>query len=299
MWDKGLMGYSDKLTEQTWTEGARRESVKSGRWCGVRPKKNLGQHFLHDQGTAQRIADTVDVCPTLPVLELGPGMGMLTQFLIDKDRPLCVVEIDGESVAYLRRRFPELRILAKDFLRLDLSEVFDGQPFVLTGNYPYDISSQIFFHMLEARDLVPCCTGMIQREVALRLTSAPRTKAYGILSVLIGAWYDVDYLFTVDEDVFTPPPRVKSAVVCLRRNKRESLGCDEGLFRRVVRTTFNQRRKMLRVSLRQLFTKENMPSKEFFDGEGMTRRPEELSVDDFITLTNRISKLLWFQQNNN
>ncbi len=285
------MGYNDKLTEQTHST-TRRDDNSGRRWFGVRPKKNLGQHFLRDVDVARRIADTVDACPSLPVLEVGPGMGMLTQFLVTKGRLLHVVEIDGESVAYLRRRFPELRILGKDFLRLDLHEVFDGQPFVLTGNYPYDISSQIFFHMLDSRELIPCCTGMIQREVALRLTSQPNTKAYGILSVLIGAWYDVEYLFTVNEDMFTPPPRVKSAVVRLTRNSRESLGCDERLFRQVVRSTFNQRRKMLRVSLRQLFTKENMPNQEFFSREGMTRRPEQLSIDDFITLTNLISSTL-------
>ncbi len=284
------MGYNDKLTEQTYS-ATRRDDTRR-RWFGVRPKKNLGQHFLRDIDVARRIADTVDACPSLPILEVGPGMGMLTQFLITKGRLLHVVEIDGESVAYLRRRFPELRILGKDFLRLDLHEVFDGQPFVLTGNYPYDISSQIFFHMLDARELIPCCTGMIQREVALRLTSEPNTKAYGILSVLIGAWYDVEYLFTVDENAFTPPPRVKSAVVRLTRNDRESLGCDERLFRQVVRSTFNQRRKMLRVSLRNLFTHDNMPSQEFFSREGMTRRPEQLSIDDFITLTNLISSVL-------
>ena len=181
----------------------------------VRPKKNLGQHFLTDLNIAKRIADTVDACRDLPVLEVGPGMGVMTQFLVEKPRPLKVVEIDRESVAYLNAHFPSLRenILGEDFLRMDLNKVFNGQPFVLTGNYPYDISSQIFFKMLDNKDLIPCCTGMIQHEVALRMASQPGSKAYGILSVLIQAWYHVDYLFMVDEHVFNPPPKVKSAVI--------------------------------------------------------------------------------------
>ena len=181
----------------------------------VRPKKKLGQHFLTDLGVAKAIADTVDACPELPVLEVGPGMGVMTQFLVDKPRPLKVVEIDRESVAWLNEHLPRLRdnIISGDFLRMDLDEVFGGQQFVLTGNYPYDISSQIFFKMLDNKDLIPCCTGMIQREVAQRIAAAPGCKAYGILSVMIQAWYDVEYLFTVDEHVFNPPPKVKSAVI--------------------------------------------------------------------------------------
>ena len=238
----------------------------------VRPKKHLGQHFLTDLGIARRIADTVDACPELPILEVGPGMGVLTQYLATKERPLRVVEIDTESVEYL-----------------DLASVFSGQPFVLTGNYPYDISSQIFFKMLDNKHLIPCCTGMIQREVALRIASQPGTKAYGILSVLIQAWYDVEYLFTVDENVFNPPPKVKSAVIRMTRNKVENLGCDETLFKRVVKTVFNQRRKMLRVSLRQLFA--GMPaSVEFYAQEMFTRRPEQLSVAEFVQLTNMVEQ---------
>ncbi len=288
------MGYNDKLTQKAWESGRERERTapRRGFFGAVRPKKNLGQHFLRDLDIAKKIADTVDACPDIPIFEVGPGMGVVTQFLIPKGRELSVVEIDQESVAYLRRLFPELRVLGKDFLRMDLRDVFDGRPFVLTGNYPYDISSQIFFHMLEYKDLIPCCTGMIQREVALRITSEPGTKAYGILSVLLGAWYDCEYLFTVDEDVFNPPPRVKSAVVRLRRNKTTSLGCDEELFRQVVRTTFNQRRKMLRVSLGKLFTSETMPEKDFFRQEGMTRRPEQLSVSDFVELTNLVAEVM-------
>ena len=255
----------------------------------VKPKKHLGQHFLIDLGIAKRIADTVDACPQLPVLEIGPGMGVLTQYLVEKPRVVKAVEIDRESVAYLHEHFPRLRdnIIGQDFLRMDLTTVFDGQPFVLTGNYPYDISSQIFFKMLDNRQLIPCCTGMIQREVALRMASEPGNKAYGILSVLIQAWYDVEYLFTVDEHVFNPPPKVKSAVIRMTRNGVTDLGCDERLFKRIVKAVFNQRRKMLRVSLRQIFS--GTPARpEFYTNEVMTKRPEQLSVAQFVELTNMV-----------
>ena len=259
----------------------------------VRPKKNLGQHFLIDLSIAKRIADTVDACPELPVLEVGPGMGVLTQYLMEKPRPVKVVEIDTESVEYLNEHFPRLRenILGEDFLRMNLNKVFDGKQFVLTGNYPYDISSQIFFKMLDNKDLIPCCTGMIQREVAQRMASAPGNKAYGILSVLIQAWYDVEYLFTVDENVFNPPPKVKSAVIRMTRNEVTDLGCDEQLFKRVVKTVFNQRRKMLRVSLRLIFSGREV-SPDFYQHEVMTRRPEQLSVAEFVDLTNLVASQL-------
>ena len=255
----------------------------------VRPKKNLGQHFLTDLNIAKRIADTVDACPEIPVLEVGPGMGVLTQFLMEKPRLTKVVEIDSESVAYLNERFPRLRdnILGEDFLRMDLTKVFDGKQFVLTGNYPYDISSQIFFKMLDNKDLIPCCTGMIQREVALRMASAPGNKAYGILSVLTQAWYDVEYLFTVDETVFNPPPKVKSAVIRMTRNETTDLGCDEKLFKRLVKTVFNQRRKMLRVSRRPLLAGHSVTD-GFFAHDIMTRRPEQLTIEEFVELTNMV-----------
>lgn len=258
----------------------------------VRPKKNLGQHFLTDLNIARAIADTVDACPDVPILEVGPGMGVLTQYLMTKGRDVKVVEIDDESVAYLNEKYPALRdcIIGEDFLRMDLNAVFGGQRFVLTGNYPYDISSQIFFKMLDNKELIPCCTGMIQREVAQRMASAPGTKAYGILSVLIQAWYDVEYLFAVDENVFNPPPKVKSAVIRMTRNGVEDLGCDWQLFRRVVKTVFNQRRKMLRVSLRQMF--DRVPGDEFFEQDIMTRRPEQLSISQFVDLTNMVEAKL-------
>ena len=215
----------------------------------VRPKKNLGQHFLTDLSIARRIADTVDACPDIPVLEIGPGMGVLTQYLVTKDREVKAVEIDSESVAYLHANFPKLRdnIIGDDFLRMDLNEIFAGHQFVLTGNYPY----------------------------------------YGILSVLIQAWYDVEYLFTVDEHVFNPPPKVKSAVIRMTRNGVTDLGCDERLFKRIVKAVFNQRRKMLRVSLRQIFS--GTPARpEFYTNEVMTKRPEQLSVAQFVELTNMV-----------
>ena len=271
----------------------------------VRPKKNLGQHFLTDLSIAKAIADTVDACPELPVLEVGPGMGVMTQYLVEKPRPLKVVEIDRESVAYLKERFnwnvkeergerKEERgysnIISADFLQMDLHTVFDGQPFVLTGNYPYDISSQIFFKMLDNKELIPCCTGMIQREVAQRMASQPGTKAYGILSVLIQAWYNVEYLFTVDEHVFNPPPKVKSAVIRLTRNEVMDLGCDERLFKRLVKTVFNQRRKMLRVSLKQMLPADS----SFFTLHSslLTKRPEQLSIQQFVELTNLVAAAL-------
>ena len=261
----------------------------------VRPKKNLGQHFLVDLNIAKRIADTVDepYCD-LPVLEVGPGMGVMTQYLVQKPRPLKVVEIDRESVAYLKatlfQEAAEPPIVEGDFLRMDLTMVFGGQQFVLTGNYPYDISSQIFFKMIDNRDLIPCCTGMIQHEVALRMASKPGTKAYGILSVLIQAWYDVEYLFMVDETVFNPPPKVKSAVIRMVRNQVQHLGCDEDLFKRVVKTAFNQRRKMLRVSLKQMLTDEGLQM--IAASPFATLRPEQLSIERFVELTNLVEKAL-------
>ncbi len=268
----------------------------------VRPKKFLGQHFLKDLPTAQAIADTVDAAPGLPILEVGPGMGVLTQYLLKKGRELKVVEIDFESVAYLLKAFPELGegLLEEDFLQMQLDRTFGGREFVLTGNYPYNISSQIFFKMLEYRHLIPVCTGMIQKEVAERLAAAPGSKVYGILSVLIQLWYDVEYLFTVEPGVFNPPPKVKSAVVRLTRNGRTDCGCDERLLRRVVKTSFNQRRKMMRGSLKPLFAALNAERAGGSQPEGvadflarpeMTQRPEQLSVEEFIELTNSIDRL--------
>lgn len=257
----------------------------------VRAKKALGQHFLTDVSVGRRIASTLDDYVGLPVIEVGPGMGFLSQFLLEKGHDLTVVEIDGESVEYLRREFPKLaegeRILAVDFLQTDLAALFpEGTKFCVIGNYPYNISSQIFFHILEYRDSIPCCSGMLQREVAERLAAPPGGKARGILSVLLQAWYDVEYLFTVDENVFNPPPKVKSGVIKLTRNSVTDLGCDEKLFRSVVKTSFGQRRKMLRSSLKGLFGASGIPEAAI---PMMTMRPEQLSVAQFIDLTNLIA----------
>ena len=259
----------------------------------VQPKKFLGQHFLTDLSIARRIADTVDACPDLPILEVGPGMGVMTQFLAEKPRELKVVEIDFDSVRYLRDHFPNLEegIIEDDFLTMHLDRTFQGQPFVLTGNYPYNISSQIFFKMLEYKAYIPCCTGMIQKEVAERIAAQPGSKTYGILSVLIQAWYDTEYLFTVEPSVFNPPPKVKSAVIRLTRNNVLQLDCDESLFRRVVKTTFNQRRKTLRNNIRPLLTELNINGEELLKDSLFDLRPERLSVADFIDLTRKIEEL--------
>lgn len=256
----------------------------------VKPKKFLGQHFLKDLSFAKDIADTVDECPGLPILEVGPGMGVLTQFLMEKGREVKVVELDFESVAYLRENFPALEgnIIEDDFLKLKLEKLFDGRPFVLTGNYPYNISSQIFFKMLDYKDLIPCCTGMIQKEVAERIAAGPGSKTYGILSILIQAWYKVEYLFTVHEHVFNPPPKVKSAVIRMTRNETKELGCNERLFKLIVKTTFNQRRKTLRNSISSILEKGNPLSND----PVFNKRPEQLSVQEFIELTNRVETAL-------
>lgn len=252
----------------------------------VRPKKFLGQHFLKDLEIARQISDTVDVFPELPILEVGPGMGVLTQFLVKKQRPLKVVELDYESVSYLRKEYPELEdhIIEDDFLKMHLDRVFDGKPFALTGNYPYNISSQIFFKMLDNKDIIPCCTGMIQKEVAERMAAGPGSKTCGILSVLMQAWYKVEYLFTVSEHAFNPPPKVKSAVIRMTRNDTIDLGCNEKLFKQVVKTTFNQRRKTLRNSIKPILGKDSPLTQE----EIFNKRPEQLSVQQFVELTNKV-----------
>ena len=248
----------------------------------VRPKKFLGQHFLTDLSVAQRIAETISAGR---VLEIGPGMGVLTQYLLkNKDIDLTAIELDRESVAYLQEWYPELHLIEGDFLKLDLAELYPEGEFCVIGNYPYNISSQIFFKVLEYKDRIPVCSGMIQKEVAERIASKPGKKAYGILSVLLQAYYDIEYLFTVNENVFAPPPKVKSAVVRLTRNRRQELGCNEQLFKQVVKTAFNQRRKQMRNSLMSLVGKDN----PLLSDPVFTKRPEQLSVEEFIQLTNLI-----------
>lgn len=256
----------------------------------VTPKKYLGQHFLKDLNIAQQIAESLQITSPTNVLEVGPGMGVLTQFLLKNPNiNLQVIEIDKESVDYLLVHFPALsnRIISGDFLKLDLAKLFNDS-FCLIGNYPYNISSQIFFKVLENKDQIPCCSGMIQKEVAERIAAKPGCKAYGILSVLLQAYYDIEYLFTVHEHVFAPPPKVKSAVVRLTRNSVKHLNCDEILFKQVVKTAFNQRRKMMRNSLQVIIGKDN-PALEL---PAFTRRPEQLSVEEFVDLTNVIANAI-------
>jgi len=250
----------------------------------VHAKKFLGQHFLKDLTVAQKIADTISSGRTI---EIGPGMGVLTQFLLKNPSiRLTAIELDRESVAYLREWYPELDLIEGDFLKIDLNELIPEGEFNIIGNYPYNISSQIFFKVLDYKDRIPVCSGMIQKEVAERLASKPGKKAYGILSVLLQAYYDIEYLFTVDEHVFNPPPKVKSAVIRMTRNKRRRLDCDEALFKNIVKTAFNQRRKQMRNSLQQLVGKGN----PILEEKIFKMRPEQLTVEQFIELTNTIEK---------
>ncbi len=226
----------------------------------VKAKKSLGQHFLKDEDTARRIAETISgpELPeghpdwgTMPVLEVGPGMGVLSKYLLATGRSVKAVELDSESVGFLAGVYPDLHVTEADFLKLDLGTLFPGE-FALIGNYPYNISSQIFFKVLDNRERIPVVAGMLQKEVAERICTGPGSKVYGILSVLLQAWYDCEYLFSVEPSVFAPPPKVRSGVLRLTRNSRTSLGCDPALFRRVVKTAFGQRRKTLRNSLAPL-----------------------------------------------
>lgn len=254
----------------------------------VRAKKSLGQHFLKDLGIARKIAETVSAGPTL---EIGPGMGVLTQYLLQNSQiDLTAIELDHESVEYLHEWYPDLKLIEGDFLKLDLNKLYPIGSFNVIGNYPYNISSQIFFKVLEYKDRIPVCSGMIQKEVAERIASKPGKKAYGILSVLLQAYYDIEYLFTVDEMSFNPPPKVKSAVIRLTRNKRTHLDCDELLFKQVVKTAFNQRRKQMRNSLKLLVETNTNHGREplILQQAVFTKRPEQLSVDEFVELTNLI-----------
>ena len=246
----------------------------------VRPKKALGQHFLVDLNIARNIVNALSTDHDV-VIEVGAGMGVLTQYLIENQLDkLRVVEIDKESVEFLKKKFPELEghLVLGDFLKYEMPE---GNVAVI-GNFPYNISSQIFFQILKYRNNVSECVGMIQKEVAERIAAGPGSKTYGILSVLLQAWYDIEYLFTVHENVFNPPPKVKSAVIRLKRNNVKELGCDEKLFVTVVKQAFNQRRKTLRNSLRSL-----IPA-EIIDNEIFNKRPEQLSVQEFVELTRKL-----------
>ncbi len=254
----------------------------------VRAKKHLGQHFLKDLEVARRIAASLPLDGRTPVLEIGPGTGVLTQFLLQNpDIELTAVELDGESVQYLNKNYPQLKVIEADFLKMDLKSLFQDKFFII-GNFPYNISSQIFFKMLDNKESIPCLVGMIQKEVAERMAANAGSKTYGILSVLMQAYYSIDYLFTVHEHVFDPPPKVKSAVIRLTRNDVSKIDCNEQLFKTVVKTAFNQRRKQMRNSLKPLVPKENpMFADSLFD-----KRPEQLDVAAFIDLTNRVEKAL-------
>jgi 16S rRNA (adenine1518-N6/adenine1519-N6)-dimethyltransferase len=251
----------------------------------VKAKKHLGQHFLKDESIAKAIADTLSLEGYNDVLEIGPGMGVLTKYLLDKPTTTYVIEIDTESVAYLDANYPKLKdkIISKDFLRYDIKEIFEGKQFAIIGNFPYNISTQIVFRTLEFRHQIPEFSGMFQKEVAERICEKKGSKTYGILSVLAQAFYDAEYLFTVDEHVFNPPPKVKSGVLRLRRKEDFSLPCGEKLFFTVVKTAFQQRRKTLRNSLKTLNLSDNLREDKVLD-----LRPEQLSVEDFIALTQKI-----------
>ena len=251
----------------------------------VKAKKHLGQHFLKDESVAKNIADTLNLVGYENVLEIGPGMGVLTKYLLEKPVTTYVVEIDTESVDYLNENYPKLKdkIIAKDFLKYNINEIFEGKQFAIIGNFPYNISTQIVFRTLEYRSQIPEFSGMFQKEVAERICSKKGSKVYGILSVLAQAFYDAEYLFTVDENVFNPPPKVKSGVLRLRRKENYELPCSEKLLFTVVKTAFQQRRKTMRNSLKTLNLSDNLREDTIFD-----LRPEQLSVEQFIELTQKI-----------
>ncbi len=253
----------------------------------VKAKKHLGQHFLTDESIAQKIADTLTLNGYKSVLEIGPGMGVLTKYLLKKDITTHVIEIDTESVDYLKANFLNLapRVIEKDFLKYDLNEIFKGESFAVIGNFPYNISTQIVFKMLEMRNQIPEFSGMFQKEVAQRICSKEGSKVYGILSVLTQAFYKAEYLFTVPPSVFNPPPKVDSGVLRLTRKENYTLPCDEALLFKVVKTAFQQRRKTLRNSLKTFNLSESLREDVIFD-----KRPEQLSVQQFILLTQKIEK---------
>jgi 16S rRNA (adenine1518-N6/adenine1519-N6)-dimethyltransferase len=254
----------------------------------VKAKKYLGQHFLKDMGVAQRIAESLTLDGPTAVLEIGPGMGVLTQFLLQNPLiDLTAVELDSESVVYLHEHYPNLKVIEADFLKMDLKSLFSDK-FCIIGNFPYNISSQIFFKMLDNKDSIPCLSGMIQKEVAERIAAPAGSKTYGILSVLMQAYYKIEYLFTVGAHVFDPPPKVQSAVIRFTRNEVSQIDCNEQLFKTVVKTAFNQRRKTLRNSLKPIVESGHpMYADPIFD-----LRPERLDVAAFIDLTKRVEEAL-------
>ncbi len=253
----------------------------------VKAKKHLGQHFLKDETIAEKIANTLTENGYDHVLEIGPGMGILTKYLLDKKITTSVIEIDEESVDFLKARFLKLsqRIIFDDFLKIDVSKIYSGKPFAIIGNFPYNISSQIIFKTLKNKDQIPELSGMFQKEVAKRIASKEGSKIYGIISVLTQAFYDVEYLFTVPPSVFNPPPKVDSGVIRLIRKKNYILNVDESLFFKVVKTAFNQRRKTMRNSLKSLHLSDKLREDVIF-----AKRPEQLSVQEFLVLTQNIAE---------
>jgi 16S rRNA (adenine1518-N6/adenine1519-N6)-dimethyltransferase len=255
----------------------------------VRAKKFLGQHFLKDKNIAQNIVDALDAASG-NILEVGPGTGVLTQFLLRRPENLKLVEIDRESIAFLKKTYPEFQypgnLYQQDFLEMELNDLFGNNNFSIIGNFPYNISSQIFFKVIKYKETIPEVVGMVQKEVAERMVAHPGKKTYGILSVLLQRWYNIEYLFTVDENVFIPPPKVKSAVIKMVRNDRQDMQCNEELFIKTVKTTFNQRRKTIRNSIKPLL------GEKIFEHDFLNLRPEQLSISQFIDLTNDLEKIL-------
>jgi len=254
----------------------------------VKAKKHLGQHFLTDLDIAKKIVDSLSLVEQYnKVVEVGPGMGVLTQYLIKhKTYKTFPVDVDRESIGYLAEKYPQLKgnIIFGDFLKMDLNDIIKKEPFAVIGNFPYNISSQILFKVLDYKDQIPEVVGMFQKEVAERFAADPGSKTYGITSVLLQAFYNVEYLFTVEPEVFEPPPKVKSAVIRFTRNKKAELNCDEKKFKQIVKMAFNQRRKMMRKSLKSFLNEKNKEAKI------LTKRPEQLSVEEFVELTNLINK---------
>ncbi|RPG29283.1 ribosomal RNA small subunit methyltransferase A [Flagellimonas sp.] len=284
-----------KKKKKKYSNGAPHKNKYPQEDGAVKAKKHLGQHFLKDESVAEKIAQTLSLDGYSNVIEIGPGMGVLTKHLLQRDLDLVAMDLDEESIVYLNHSFPlehadilknnnRLNIIEADFLQFDLTQLYGDEQFAITGNFPYNISSQIVFKMLEMRNQVPEFSGMFQKEVAKRICEGPGNKTYGILSVFVQAYYDAEYLFTVPPSVFDPPPKVDSGVLRLTRKKELNLPCDERLFFKVVKTAFNQRRKTLRNSLKIFNLSDNLKEDTIFD-----QRPEQLSVADFITLTQKIA----------
>ncbi len=263
----------------------------------MKAKKSYGQHFLTNESIAERIADSLSVDGSFQnILEVGPGKGMLTKYLLEKPFNFLAVEADKEMVGYLEKHYPSLRdqIVYHNFLRLNLDDLFDGQPFAIIGNFPYNISSQIVFKMLDAKARVPELVGMFQKEMALRIVAEPGGKEYGVISVLTQAYYEGEYLFSVKNSNFSPPPKVQSGVIRLKRKRVSLEDCDEQLFKKVVKIAFSQRRKMLRNTLKSIIPDNALLKEPFF-----AKRPEKISVADFIDITRRIKSELEVEQGNN